>query len=159
VLCSDGEIAATIQALSEAEVLLVQAVRENFRDGSVAALADHMLTEHSLLLEQLKGEARAGKIAPAGCSVSRAMARAAGAERASLQMLSGASLDRAYVDREVLSHAQALALIEQVLAPAARNERIAFTIRAMRDVETQHEIGALAVQRALEGACGTSGDD
>jgi hypothetical protein len=153
VLCSDGQIAAAIRSVSEGEVSLVQAVRENFADRTAAALADHMLTEHSLLLFQLNGETRAAQIAPVDCALARALTSSAGADTASLQTLRAPAVDRAYVEREVLAHLQSLALLDGFFAPGARNERIVYAIRVMRDVETQHLGVALAAQRTIEGAC------
>jgi putative membrane protein len=152
-LCSDGEIAATARSVSEGEVALAQALREKFRDGNAVALADNMLTEHSLLLEQLNGETRAAQITPVGCGLERAVSAAAGAESAALQTLTSPALERAYVEREILSHLQSMALIDRVLYPGARNERIRFAVRAMRDNEAQHQAAALDAQRALEGVC------
>jgi putative membrane protein len=159
VLCSDGEIAAAMRAVSEAEVSVAEALRENFVDPNAVALADKMLTEHSLLLEELKGATRAAQIAPIDCGLQRAIAAAAGAETASLQTLSSPALERAYVEREVLSHVQSFGLLDHVLEPGARNERIVFAVRLMRDVEATHQATVLAAERALEGACTSSGDE
>jgi hypothetical protein len=118
-----------------------------------------MLTEHTLLLAELGGETRAAQITPVACGLQRAVAAAAGAETASLQMLSSPALDRAYVEWEVLTHLHSLALIDGVFATGARSERLLFTIRSMRDLETQHEAFALAEQRALDGECAPDGGD
>ena len=66
---------------------------------------------------------------------------------------SAPALDAAYVDREVLAHLRALALIDRLLGPSAHDPRIADLLARVRDLVVQHAQAASQAQSELEGAC------
>jgi putative membrane protein len=158
LLCSDGQLAAAMEAANQSEVELAQTVRDGLTSPGAIALEEKLLTDHSLLLEMAQGAARAARIAPVDNGLSRALASAGRADLAALGTLTGAALDQAYVDGEVLAHIVSLSLLERVLVPGESTDRFAYVIESMRDLETQHEAAALAAQRALEGSCDVAGD-
>jgi hypothetical protein len=157
LLCSDGQLAAALQAANESEVQIAQTVRDGLASADAVALEEKLLTDHSLLLEMVQGGARAARITPVDNGVARALANAGRADVASLGTLTGAALDQAYVDREVLAHIASLSLLERLVSGES-TDRFGYVIQSMRDLETQHEAAALAAQRALEGSCDVAGD-
>ncbi len=158
VVCSDGQIAAAMQAQNAAEVGAAQTLRGSLSSAGAVALADKLLTDHSLLLEMLQGALRSAEISPADAGIARAVANDGRAQTAALQALSGVAADQAYVDREVLMHVQSLTLVERVFAPTVRSDRLAYVVQAMQDLEGQHLAAALAAQAAIEGACPSDAD-
>jgi predicted outer membrane protein len=118
-----------------------------------------MVTDHSLLLEELGGAMRAGAIVAAGNEIAQTLARTGEAE---IQALSpdASGIDREYLSHELLFHLQSLALLERMMGPSAlgENSLLRFAIDSMRETEEKHVRLAVTVSAGLEGTCGGGGE-
>jgi predicted outer membrane protein len=157
MLCSDAQILAILAAEFESHVTIANAVRA--RLGTTALeLAEKIITDDSVLGVQVEGEARETGIAATPGGVDREI----GAEaQQAIQALAGAStpmLDAAYVDREVLAHLRALALIDRFLAPSVHDPRIGDLLGRVRQLVVEHAQAATQAQIELEGACARQPD-
>jgi predicted outer membrane protein len=157
IFCSDAELAAAMEAANQTEVAVAQAVRDGLASSEAIALEEKLLTDHSLLLEMVLGAARSARIVVADNGVARALASHARGDTATLGALTGPTLDRAYVDREVLAHVESLGLLDRVFAPEEANDPLGYAIESMRELELQHAAVAIAAQHALEGHCTGAG--
>jgi hypothetical protein len=110
-----------------------------------------MITDHTLLLEQLGGVVRAG----AAAATENGIARTVAARNQSLSLDAG-SVDSVYLDADLLFHLQSLALLDRLTLPSAEggSSLLRFAIESMRSLEEQHVALAVAAAAALEGTCG-----
>jgi len=149
--CPDGEMAAILAAANQAQVDATMQLRANLSDSRAVALAEKMLTDHTLVLEQLQGQLRAGAIAPRTSGVAQAIADSAARDRTAIA--ASASIDSAYADDEVLWHLRDQALLDAVIAPVVSGSRLAFVATSMQNLEKQHVALALALQADLDATC------
>jgi predicted outer membrane protein len=149
--CAVGELAAILAAANQAQVDATMQLRANLSDARAVALAEKMLTDHSLVLKQLQGAMRAGAIAARSSGVAGAIADSAAHERTAIA--NSASIDSAYADDEVLWHLRDQALLDTVVAPAVSGSRLAFVATSMQNIEKQHMALALALQADLDATC------
>jgi predicted outer membrane protein len=149
--CPDGEMAAILAAANQAQVDATMELRANLSDPRAVALAEKMLTDHSLVLEQLRGAMRAGAIAARSSGIGRAIADSAAHERT--EIAASTSIDSAYADEEVLWHLRDQALLDAIVAPAVSGSRLAFVATSMQKLEKQHVAIALALQANLDMTC------
>lgn len=156
-LCSDGQILAILAAEFESHVDLANAVRTNLGTAALD-LAEKIITDDSVLGVQVEGEERESGIAPAPGGIDREIAAEAQQAIHALATTSSPALDAAYVDREVLAHLRALALIDRFLAPSVHDPRIADLLGRVREVVVEHAQAATQAQIELEGACARQAD-
>jgi len=149
--CPEDEMAAILSATNQAQVDATTQLRANLSDPRATTLAEKMLTDHSLLLEQLQGAMRAGAIAPRTSGVAQAIADSAARDRTAIA--ASTSMDSAYADDEVLWHLRDQALLDAVVAPAVSGSRLAFVATSMQNLEKQHVALALALQAELDTTC------
>jgi putative membrane protein len=149
--CADGEMAAILAAANQAQVDATMELRANLSDPRAVALAEKMLTDHSLVLEQLRGAIRAGAIATRSSGIGQSIADSAAHERT--EIAGSVSIDSAYADDEVLWHLRDQALLDAVVAPAVSGSRLAFVATSMQKLEKQHVALALALQANLDMTC------
>jgi predicted outer membrane protein len=157
-VCSDGQILAILAAEQAAHVDLAEAVRAGLSSSGALDLAEKLLTDDSVLAVEVDGEARETGIAPAPGGVDREIATEA---QGAIQALAGESsprLDSSYVDREVLAHLRALALIDRMLGPSVHDPRIGDLLARVRNLVVQHAQAASQAQSELEGPCASNAE-
>jgi predicted outer membrane protein len=157
--CAANRVIAIAQAVDTAEISLAQAVRAGTNDPNVTAYAEKMVTDHSLLLEQLRGAVPAGAVAATDNEIGRTIASATASE---IQALSSdtSGADRAYLNYDLLLHLQSLAVLERLTGPSAQSAGglLRFFIDSMRETEEKHVRLAVTVAAGLEGTCGSGGE-
>ncbi len=157
-VCSDGQILAILAAELTAHVDLATAVRASLGSPIALDLAEKLLTDDSVLGVQVEGEMRETGLAAIPGGVGREIAAETQAAIEALAAESAPAVDASYVDREVLAHLRALALIDRLLAPSARDPRVADLLARVRDLVAQHAQAAIQAQSQLEGPCASSSE-
>jgi len=152
-LCADGQILAILTAEFASHVDLANAVRASLGTTSAIDLAEKIITDDSVLGVQVEGEVRETGIPAAPGGVDREISVETQQAIQALAAERTPALDGAYIDREVLAHLRALALIDRLLRPSARDPRIADLLDRVRDLVVQHAQAATQAQSDLEGAC------
>ncbi len=145
--CADGLVVGILAAENAAELAMVEAVRPNLRRPRVVAYAETVLTDHSLLGEQLKGAARASGVTSVESGVSRALARAAAVEVAAMAAVDPADVDDVYIEYEILAHLQSLSAVDRIVLPNVAGPRIAWVAQTTRVFEATHAQLAVAAQQ------------
>jgi putative membrane protein len=120
----DPEIAAVLAASDSAEILPSQLVAQKGQNAQVKEFAQRMLTDHGALSDSLKAMAQQAGIMPSPNAISQQMQSTAQSSVQSLQGLSGAEFDRAYMQAMVQSHEAALNTITTQLIPSAQNPQL-----------------------------------
>jgi predicted outer membrane protein len=147
---SEGRIAASLDAIDRAEVVLEQSVRDRLQAPAAVAFAEKTVTDHTLLDMQLRGAVRADQVPILMGSESTAIADQAWQAAQALGPLQGEDLDRAYAAHEMLVHLQEIALLDRVAAPNARDVRLRAAIAAAREIAATHAQLAAALQQQLD---------
>jgi predicted outer membrane protein len=159
VTCSDGAVAAILAAEEQADIDFAIAVRDQLQSPDAIAFAEKEITDHTLLLLGLKQDAVDDGIPLVPDDDAEAVTQSMQLATQSVQSIhpgAGLAVDRAYIARALLGHMQDAALLEALLAPSARDVRIASIIRQHRTLVAGHEALAVEVQRGLGGACGVA---
>ena len=149
--CTVGEMAAILAAVNQAQVDATMQLQATLSDPRAVNLADKMLTDHQLLLEQLQGEMRDANVSARDGGVSGDIA--ASAKQDLTAIAASSSVDSAYADREVLWHLRDQALLGTVITPALQGTRLTFVTTSMQEIEKQHMTLVLALQAELDGTC------
>jgi predicted outer membrane protein len=147
---SDGRIAAALDAVDRAELVVAQSVRNRLATPGAVAFAEKAVTDHTLLDMQLRGAVRTDHVPILSGSASDAVAAQASQAAQALGPLHGEALDRAYVSHELLVHLQELAMIDRLAAPNVRDVRLAAAVAAARDIAATHLRLAAELQQELE---------
>lgn len=121
---TDGNIVAILGASGEAEIVPSRSVRDRLENGQVKQFAEHMITQHTALNDTVSTVARQNHITPAPNAVSAQLDSTSSATVQQLQGLSGAQLDRAFMQYMVTSHRNAHQAVTQVLIPSAQNPQL-----------------------------------
>lgn len=133
----DSRIVGRVLALNRAERRAADAVQGKLSPPAWL-LAHRMRTEHASIDEKFRELAGPDATMPAPASD----------EAGSLSNLSGDSLQTAYAEREVNSHAAMLAALDLQLIPAAKDPQLRQRLGDLRSEVVSHLEQALAVRRA-----------
>lgn len=120
----DGEIVAVLSAADSSEILPSQLAAERAENAQVKEYARMMVRDHGILEDSMAALAQQNAITPAPNAMSQQMAAQTQSTVQSLQGLSGAAFDSAYVAWMVQSHQTALDALDQRLLPAAQNPQL-----------------------------------
>jgi Domain of unknown function (DUF4142) len=151
---SDGQVLAILMAETTAHADVASAVRARLVTPSAIDLAQKLVTDDLVTEVMILGEIRETGVVATPGGIDRAIAAEASEATAALASADGASVDIAYVDRELLAHLRALALLDRMLAPSAHDPRIAELVARVRDIVAQHAVAAGQAHEALE-PCGS----
>jgi predicted outer membrane protein len=157
-VCSDGQILAILAAELDARVHLATALRARLGSPTALDLAEKILTDDSVLGVQVEGEMRETGIAATPGGIDREIAAETQTTIQALAAEGAPAIDASYVDREVLAHLRALAIIDRLLAPSVHDPRVADLLARVRDLVAAHAQAASQAQSELEGACASPPD-
>jgi predicted outer membrane protein len=147
---SDGQVVAILMAETLAHADVASAVRARLVTASALDLAQKLITDDLVTEVMILGEMREIGVVAAPGGIDRAIAAEANETTAALAATDSASVDTSYVDRELLAHLRALALLDRLLAPSAHDPRIAGLVARVRDIVAQHAVAAGQAREALE---------
>lgn len=150
---TDGNVVAILGASGEAEIVPSRSVLDRVENEQVKRFARHMVTQHTALNDTVSTVARQNNITPAPNEVSAQLDSTSTATVQRLQGLSGAQLDRAYMQYMVASHEGARQAVTKDLIPSAQNPQLRATIQqdVLRVVDAH-----LAEARQILGSLGPS---
>jgi putative membrane protein len=147
---SDPEIAAILAASDTAEILPSRIANEKGQNAQVKQYAQRMITDHGMLSDSLRAMAQQNNIMPTPNPVSQQMQTQTQATVQTLQGLSGAALDSAYVQAMVQSHQTTLNTIDTQLLPAAQNPQLRTALeQKVRPAVAMHLEQAQQIQNSL----------
>lgn len=131
---SDREIVAVAIAANDGEIQTSQTALVRATDAAVLDFAQQMITSHTALNEQLQGLG----ISPSENALSRLLVQTAAQTTQTLNQLSGAAFDRAYMDSQIAMHQATLDLLEEDLIPQADNGPLRSVLREMEQEVADH---------------------
>lgn len=149
---SDPEVAHVAVTANSIDIDAGRFALTKTRNAQVRAFANTMITDHTAVNAQAGALATRLHVTPADNAVSQSLHTGANASHRSLDSLSGAAFDRAYMAREVAYHQAVLDAIDNVLVPTTENADLKKLLTDVRPAIAAH----LAHARQLQAALGTS---
>lgn len=151
---SDAEIAGVIDALNAGEIAQSM-LADDSTNAEVRAYAAMMIASHTDLAEEHTEVLGRVMLSPVESDLSRSITQQVMNVNEDLSALSGAELDAAYVDAQVILHAEALDVIQTTLMPSVTNSRYRQFVIDVRDAMVAHLQLARELDMALGGGGGT----
>jgi putative membrane protein len=135
---SDAEIAATVTAANDTDIQNGQLALSKSANAEVKAFAKEMVAAHTQLNEQ--GSALLSKLSvtPSDNPTSTSIRTGGETTRASLNGLSGADFDKAYINAEVDLHQAVLDQLDNTLIPSAQNAELKELLQKARPTIQAH---------------------
>ncbi|HUJ14963.1 MAG TPA: DUF4142 domain-containing protein [Thermoanaerobaculia bacterium] len=149
---TDPQIAMVMRVVNLSEVREGELARDKAAGTAVRDFAQTMINEHDAQNNKAEAALSAKDINSEDTALSRQLDAASGAAADRLRALSGAAFDRAYMDREVEAHQNALNLIDTKLMPNARNKLVKQQLTALRTLVETHLTRAKQIQASLPAA-------
>ena len=116
---------------------------------AVKNFAQMMIKDHGAVNKEAAALAKKLNVTPEDNDVSRQLKTAAEAATATLQGLSGAAFDRAYIDNEVAYHQSVLDALNKTLIPGAQNAELNGLLDKVRPAVAAHLERAKSIQATL----------
>lgn len=141
-----AHIAVTANAIDSAAGELAK------RKGSAKEVKDFaqtMITDHGAVNKEAVALVTKLSVTPEDNDVSRSLKSGADATTATLQGLSGAAFDKAYIDNEVTYHQAVLDAIDKTLVPSAQNGELKALLEKVRPAIAAHLDHAKRIQGSL----------
>jgi putative membrane protein len=146
---SDAQIASIVVTANQVDIDAGKLAESKGSNAEVKAFGKQMVTDHSGVNKQAVALVTKLKVTPEDNPTSQSL-KAGGAENAkSLEKLSGAAFDRAYVDHEVAYHQQVLDAVDKTLIPNAQNAELKSLLVAVRPAFVAHLEHAKSLQASL----------
>jgi len=146
---SDAQIAAIVVTANQVDIDAGKLAESKGSNAEVKAFGKQMVTDHSGVNKQAVALVTKLKVTPEENATSKAL-KAGGADNVkSLEKLSGAAFDRAYVDHEVVYHQQVLDAVDKTLIPSAQNAELKSLLVAVRPAFVAHLEHAKSLQASL----------
>jgi putative membrane protein len=149
---SDAQIAAIVLTANSADSTAGVLAASKATDARVKEFGQRMATDHGAVNQQAVALATRLGLTPEENPTSRSLAQDGEQNLQTLQGLSGAAFDRAYIDHEVALHQQVLDALDQTLLPSAQNAELKGLLEKGRPVFVGHLDMAKQLQSSLGGS-------
>ncbi len=148
----DDDIVAILEAINTTQIQQAQLARAKGRSSAVKNLADTIMVENTVALQQVQAMATQWLlVANTGNSTLQALVTDLLQEIDTLRSKGGGDFDTAYIDEMVRGHQKSLSLIDETLIPTARNGELKAHLRFQKaHMEAQLRV-AEDVQHKLSG--------
>lgn len=141
-----AHIAVTANAIDSAAGVLA---RQKGAAKEVKDFAQTMITDHTAVNKEAVALATKLGVTPEDNDTSRSLKSGADASTATLQGLTGAAFDKAYIDNEVTYHQAVLDAIDKTLVPSAQNGELKALLEKVRPAIAAHLDHAKRIQGSL----------
>jgi putative membrane protein len=146
---TDRQIAMVMRVVNIAEIRESEIARDKSGNAAVREFAQMLINEHEAQNNKTESDLSRVDINSEDTMLSRQLDAASGAAADRLRGLTGAALDRAYVDRQVDAHQSALSLIDSTLVPQARKKIIKDQLATLRKMIETHLTRVKQLQSSL----------
>ena len=141
-----AHIAVTANAIDSAKGMMA---REKGAAKDVKDYGQMMATDHGAVNRQAVALVTKLNVTPEDNETSRSLKSAADSTSTTLQGLTGAAFDRAYIDNEVAFHQTVLDALDQTLIPNAQNAELKALLEKVRPNIAAHLERAKSIQGSL----------
>jgi len=147
---TDPQIAHIAYTAGTIDIEAAKQALKKSRNKDVLDFAKDMVRDHEAVNKQALDLVKKLKVKPEDNDTSKALTKAAAAERAKLAKLTGAAFDKAYVDNEVAYHKQVDSALETLLIPSASNAELKSLLQTGLKIFQGHEQHAEHVASMLK---------
>lgn len=146
---TDPQIADIVVAANEVDIRAGELAQSKGSSAQVKEFAQRMITDHSGVNQAATDLVTRLGVTPEPSPTSQQLRQGGEQSRGTLQGLSGAEFDRAYIDHEVTYHQQVLDAIDQTLIPNAQNPELKALLEQTRPAVAAHLQHAKEIQSSL----------
>jgi putative membrane protein len=146
---TDAQIAAIVVTANSADSTAGELAMSKSSDAAVKEFAQRMVVDHGTVNQQAVALAQRLNLTPEAGPTSQALAEGAEQNIQSLQGLSGAAFDKAYIDHEVALHQQVLDALGGTLIPNAQNAELKALLEKGQPIFEGHLEMAKRIQASL----------
>lgn len=147
---NDAQIAAIVVVANQVDVDAGKFAAAASQSSAVRDFATKMVTDHTAVNRSAVALVTKLKVTPETNDTSKALQAGGDKNLAHLRTLSGAALDRAYVDHDVAYHEQVIAAIDTALIPNAQNAELKALLVQVRPAFIEHLHHAKRLQASLK---------
>lgn len=148
---SDAQIAHIAVTANSIDSSLAELALTKARSQAVKDFAQTMITDHSAVNKQAVDLATRLNVTPMENNVSATLTTGADQARSSIENLTGAAFDSAYVAREIAYHQAVLDALDRTLIPNAQNAELKSLLEGARPAFVAHLARARQLQGTLAG--------
>lgn len=149
---TDPEVAHVAVTANSIDIDLAKFAQTRTHSAAVKQFAATMITDHTAVNAQAAALAQKLGVTPADNAVSQSLQTGAAEARKSLEPLSGAAFDRAYIAREVAYHQAVLDAIDKLLIPTTDNAELKKLLEDVRPAVATHLEHAKTLNAQLSAA-------
>lgn len=146
---NDQQVAKIVTTVNDGEIALANHVLSSTKNESVKKFAQHMIHDHKLNNSATRDIVAKEKITPMESEKSLELKTKGENSRARLMNLTGAELDKAYIDDQVKMHQTVLNDIKTNLIPAAEDSMLKAHLEKTAKKVEQHLEEAKSIQGRL----------
>ncbi|HEY9154337.1 MAG TPA: DUF4142 domain-containing protein [Opitutaceae bacterium] len=147
---SDAQIAAIVVAANQVDIDAGKYAAEKTANPAVKEFAEKMVNDHTSVNKSAVDLVTKLHVTPEENDTSRALKAGGEKNLENLGTLTGAALDKAYVDHEVAYHEQVIDAIDKVLIPNAENAELKALLVSVRPAFLEHLKHAKHLQSQLK---------
>ena len=148
---NDAQIAHIVVTANQIDIDAGKIAEAKGANAQVKAFGKQMVTNHTGVNQQAVALATKLKVTPEDNGTSQALKKGAADNVKTLNGLTGAAFDKAYIDHEIAYHEQVLDAIDKVLVPNAKNEELKALIVKVRPAFVGHLEHAKMIKGSLKG--------
>jgi putative membrane protein len=121
---TDPQIAHIAYTAGQLDIEVAQQALQKSKNKEVRDFATNMESDHKAVNDKALALVKKLNVKPEDNDTSKALTKQAADKRAALAKLSGAAIDKAYIDNEVAYHKTVNGALESTLIPAATNPEL-----------------------------------
>jgi putative membrane protein len=146
---TDAQIASIVVTANQVDVDAGVFMTSATSNAEVKSFAQLMVADHNAVNLAATQLVTKLKVTPQDNAMSQSLKAGGDKNLAALKALAGATLDKAYVDNEVLYHQQVIDALDKILIPGAANEELKGLLVKVRPAFVAHLEHAKALQTAM----------
>lgn len=146
----DTQIAKIAIVLNDGEVDAAKIARNKVTHPEVKSFATIILDDHKKNIKETKDLAKREKFTPEGSDLSKSLTEEIKQSNKNLKKTNKASLDRAYIDQQVMMHEKALQTFDTILIPQAQNAALKEHLQKTREAVSGHLAQVKQLQTQLK---------
>jgi putative membrane protein len=147
---TDPQIAHIAYTAGSLDVAAGKQALAKTHNKAVRAFAQEMVRDHQAVNAKALALVKKLHVTPQDNPTSKSLTKAAAAERAKLNHLSGAAFDREYISNEVAYHKTVNGALESTLIPSAKNGELKSLLQSGLTLFREHQMHAEQVAKGLK---------
>jgi putative membrane protein len=146
---SDGQIAKIADTINAGEIDQGKYALQHATDPRVRQFAEHMVSAHGAIGQNMSLVLQKESITPAVSTVSGKLAKDGQSTMTDLAGKSGADFDKSYIAAQARGHKDALDLFDSDLVPRAKDPQLKAALAGVRPMVAEHLKEAEDLKKAL----------